>query len=81
MLNLPIITTNYSTVCDQIIDGETGIIVDMNTDAVVAGIKKMLDKDIREYIKSRQVELCKGNEQEVEKLYMLIVMEIYVTER
>lgn len=73
ILRKPIVVTNFSTARNQIIDGETGLIVGMNGQAVYEGIKRLLDdKSLMEHITKKQEELCSGNETEVEKLYQLI---------
>ena len=73
ILRKPIVATNFSTVGNQIIDGETGLIVDMNGNAVYEGIKRLIDdKELVKHIVSKQEELCQGNESEAEKLYKLI---------
>jgi glycosyltransferase involved in cell wall biosynthesis len=73
ILRKPIIATNFSTVKNQIIDGETGVIVEMNGNAVYEGVKRLLDDQVlMSHIVARQEELCHGNESEVRKLYKLI---------
>lgn len=73
ILNKPIVVTDFSTVHNQIIDKETGLIVDMNGKAVYEGIKKLIDdNELKEHIINRQREICHGNESEVNKLYALI---------
>lgn len=73
ILRKPIVATNFSTVHDQIIDGETGLIVDMNGQAVYEGIKRLLDdRALYQHIVETQERTCFGNESEVEKLYKLI---------
>lgn len=73
ILRKPILVTNFSTAEDQIIDGETGLIVKMNGEAVYEGIKRLIDdKQLIEHIVEMQEKLCKGNETEIEKLYKLI---------
>lgn len=73
ILRKPIVATNFSTVKNQIIDGETGLIVDMTGKAVYEGIKQLLDNhELMKHIISTQKEICYGNESEIEKLYKLI---------
>lgn len=73
ILRKPIVATNFSTAKNQIIDGETGLIVEMNGKAVYEGIKRMIDSEkLRNHIIERQCTLCHGNEAEVEKVYRLI---------
>lgn len=73
ILRKPIVVTNYSTVKNQIIDGETGLVVDMNGKAVYEGIKKLIDSEaLRKHIVDCQRTMCHGNTSEVEKIYKLI---------
>lgn len=70
VLNIPIIATNYSTVHNQIENGRTGMIVEMNAEAVANGIKAWLDyPEKRMKIKAYMIQNCKGNENEIEVLY------------
>lgn len=73
IINKPIVVTNFSTVSNQIENMKSGIIVEMNGNAVYEGIKQLIDdnqlaKDIIEY----QKKYCLGNGKEIEKLYSLI---------
>ena len=73
IINKPIVVTNFSTVSNQIENMKSGIIVEMNGNAVYEGIKQLIDdnqlaKDIVEY----QKKYCLGNGKEIKKLYNLI---------
>lgn len=73
ILHKPIVATNFSTVNDQIIQGETGLIVEMNGIAVFEGIKRIINESFfREHIIKKQSDICVGNENEVDKLYEII---------
>lgn len=73
ILNLPIVVTNYSTVYDQIDDGRTGIIVDMNPVSIADGIYDLIEHpEKRKIIKKYMKECCQGNEDEVKILYKII---------
>ena len=73
ILKKPIVATNFSTVKNQIIDGVTGIIVDMDGKSIYEGIKRLIDDvELRNHIVQKQEKLCNGNEAEVDKLYKLI---------
>lgn len=73
ILNKPIVATNFSTVYNQIENERTGLIVDMNAESLYNGIKRMIDdNELRNRIIETQKKECKGNENEVEKLYKLI---------
>lgn len=73
MLNIPVVTTRFDAVYNQMVDGKNGLVVDMSSDAVCDGILKMIsDKELRkcviEYLHSEK----KGNVEEIEKVYELI---------
>jgi glycosyltransferase involved in cell wall biosynthesis len=73
MLNIPVVTTRFDAVYNQMIDGKNGIVVDMNSDAVCEGILKMInDRELRESIIKYLHAEKKGNIEEVEKFYSLI---------
>lgn len=73
LLHRPIVTTNFSTVRNQIEDEKTGLIVDMNGQAVYEGIRRLItDEALRQQIINYQIENCKGNEEEVNRVYALI---------
>lgn len=73
MLNVPVVTTRFDAVFNQMIDGKNGLVVDMKVEAIVDGIKRVIgEKGLREeIIKYLQVEK-KGNVEELEKFYQLI---------
>lgn len=73
ILRKPVVATNFSTVNNQLVDGETGLIVEMNGNAVYEGIKKLIDnQELADYIIAKQKEICRGNEEEIKKLYWLM---------
>lgn len=73
MLNKPIVTTNFDAVYSQMVDGQNGLVVDMNEDAVFNGICKLLnDKGLRKDITNYLQQEKKGNIEEIEKFYSLI---------
>lgn len=73
VMNKLIIATNYSTVRNQIINQKTGIICELDVEAIVRAIQKIVtDLNLQKEILRNQKELCKGNAYEVEKLYKLI---------
>lgn len=74
ILNKPIIVTNYSTAKDQITHGEDGLIVEMKPDAVAAGIIELSNNaELRKRISDNLAQLNLGTEEEINKLYQLIV--------
>ncbi|WHY85191.1 glycosyltransferase [Neobacillus novalis] len=73
MLNIPVVTTRFDAVYNQMVDGKNGLVVDMSSDAVCDGILKMIsDHELRdsviEYLHSEK----KGNVEEIDKVYQLI---------
>ena len=73
MLNIPVVTTRFDAVYNQMIDEKNGLVVDMNGKAVYEGILKLIENnELREqiikYLKSEK----KGNLEEFEKFHQLI---------
>jgi glycosyltransferase involved in cell wall biosynthesis len=73
MLNIPVVTTKFDAVYNQMIDGKNGLVVDLNADAVSEGILRMvndktLQNDVIDYLHSEK----KGNVEELERFYQLI---------
>lgn len=73
ILNRPVVCTNFEACTMQMKNGQNGLVVDMNPEAIADGIEKLL-KDkvlydrIHEYLKTEK----KGNTEEIEKFYRLI---------
>lgn len=73
MLNKPIVTTNFDVVYDQICDEKTGLIVQMNPEAVAEGVIRLInDKTLRESIEANLKKEKKGNVEEVYKFMALL---------
>ncbi|MBS4179141.1 glycosyltransferase [Lederbergia citrea] len=73
MLNIPVVTTRFDAVYNQMIDGKNGLVVDMNGDAVCEGILKLVhDQHLRENIINFLMREKKGNLEELDKFYELI---------
>jgi glycosyltransferase involved in cell wall biosynthesis len=73
MLNTPVVTTRFDAVYNQMIDGQNGLVVDMNADAVCEGVLKIINdqtlrRDIIDYLQNEK----KGNVEEVNKFYSLV---------
>jgi len=73
ILNIPVVTTKFDAVYNQMVDGKNGLVVDMNGKAVYEGILKIIENnELREqiikYLKSEK----KGNVEEIEKFYQLL---------
>lgn len=75
VLGKPIVTTNYSTVQNQIIDGKTGVVVDISAIAVANGIERIIkDKDFERKLRAQLEISFNGNENEIFKLYHLLTI-------
>jgi len=73
ILNIPVVTTAFEAVYTQMVNGENGLVVDMNATAVADGIERLIkDKDLYEHIKDYQSKEKKGNTEELLKFYELI---------
>lgn len=73
MLNIPCVTTNFDVVYTQMIDGENGLVVEMNAEAVADGIIRLAtDPELYQHIKRYQEQEKKGNVEEIQKFYELL---------
>ncbi|KRE51003.1 glycosyltransferase [Paenibacillus sp. Soil724D2] len=73
ILEKPIVATNFTVIHNQIKDGENGLIVNMNSEDLYMGIKKMLVQDsLRDRIKGNLRKENIGTEQEIYKVYDMI---------
>lgn len=72
-LKRPIVTTNFTTVADQITDGVNGLISEMNEIDIADKIEKLIDDaDLRNKLSENLSKEKTGNEEEIEKLYRLL---------
>ena len=73
MLNIPCVTTNFDVVYAQMIDGDNGLVVEMNAEAIADGIIRLAtDQELYQHIKGYQIQEKKGNVEEIEKFYDLL---------
>lgn len=73
MLNIPVVTTKFDAVYNQMIDGGNGLVVEMDAESVCEGILKMINEiGLKEKITSYLRNEKKGNVEEIEKFYQLI---------
>ncbi|OCT11050.1 glycosyl transferase [Paenibacillus pectinilyticus] len=73
MLNIPVVSTRFDSVYNQMIDGKNGLVVDMTGEAVAEGVQKLInDNELRENITKYLKCEKKGNIEELEKFYELI---------
>lgn len=76
ILGKPIVVTNFSTARDQIASGETGLIVEMNAEAIASGIGRLIDDaELASSFVSRLSGLELGTEGEIGKLYQYLAEE------
>ena len=73
VLNKPVVTTRFDSVYAQMIDGENGLVVDMNAQAVADGVEKLINNvDLYNHIVEYQKQETKCNYEELDKFYSLI---------
>ena len=73
MLNIPVVTTEFDAVYNQMVQGKNGLVVDIDSQSIANGILKLINDEelknsIVEYLKTEK----KGNTEELEKFYELI---------
>lgn len=74
VLNKPIVTTNFSTVKNQLEHNVTGIITEMNAQSLSEGIEEVLtNNELKEKLQENLKTQCTGNANECEKLYEIIM--------
>ncbi|MEH6949607.1 glycosyltransferase, partial [Bacillus sp. JJ634] len=73
ILYKPIIVTNFSTAKDQINDKVNGLIVEMDANALVKGIEKLMEDTVlrNQLIQNLKQEKL-GTEEEIHKLYKIL---------
>ncbi|MBR6531164.1 MAG: glycosyltransferase [Clostridia bacterium] len=72
-LERPIVTTNFTTVADQITNGVNGLICEMNEKDLADKIEMLIDDEqLRITLSSNLQNEKTGNEEEIEKFYSLI---------
>lgn len=73
ILNRPVVTTEFSAVFNQMIQGKNGLVVKQDPFAVAEAIELLLkDKDLYQEIQEFQKNEKKGNLEEIEKFYRII---------
>jgi glycosyltransferase involved in cell wall biosynthesis len=73
MLNIPVVTTEFDAVYNQMIQGKNGLVVKQDPFAVADAIELLLnDKDLYQEIQEFQKNEKKGNLEEIEKFYRII---------
>ena len=73
ILNKPVVTTEYDSVWNQMVQGENGIVVPQDPISVADAVDRLLnDKKLYNHIVSYQQKEKKGNVDEIKKFYQLI---------
>lgn len=73
LLNIPVVTTEFDAVYNQMVPEKNGLVVPQNSVAVADAIERMLtDKELYQHIVSYLQTEKKGNQEEVEKFYQLL---------
>jgi len=73
MLNIPVVTTRFDAVFNQMNHKKNGLVVDMDGEAVCNGIIQLInDQNLRKEIINYLEHEKKGNVEEIEKFYQLI---------
>ncbi|QGQ47217.1 glycosyltransferase [Metabacillus sediminilitoris] len=73
ILQKPIVATNFPIVHNQLINGQNGIIVNMNSEGVYKGIKQLIEnKNLRDNICLRLRNEKVGTEEEIYKVNLLL---------
>lgn len=73
ILNKPIVITNFSSAKDQIKDKITGLVAEMNAEAIAEKLMQLYhEEDTRMKLKANLRQEKLGNENEIEKLYQII---------
>lgn len=74
MLNIPVVTTNFDAVYNQMVQNKNGLVVNMDSESVANGIINLISNlnlrnEIIEYLKLEK----KGNVEEIKKFYNLVI--------
>lgn len=73
LLNIPVVTTEFDAVYNQMVPEKNGLVVPQDPVAVADAIERMLtDKELYQHIVSYLQTEKKGNQEEVEKFYQLL---------
>ncbi len=69
----PIVATKFTTVHDQLCDGETALLADIDAVSVAEKIEQIIaDENIAETLTKNLKKIKHGNEEEIEKFYALL---------
>lgn len=73
ILSIPCVTTEFDVVYSQMIQGENGLVVKMDAQAVAEGIQRLMnERELYAHIKEFQMKEKKGNCEEIKNVYRVI---------
>lgn len=73
ILAKPIVATKFTTVYDQLCDGETALLAEINAESVAEKIAQLFDNEnLAETLSENLKKMKHGNEEEIEKFYALL---------
>lgn len=73
MLNIPVVTTRFDAVYNQMVEGKNGLVVDVNGQSVADGILRIIqNNELRESIINYLCKEKKGNIEVLKEFYKLI---------
>ncbi len=68
----PIVATKFSTVYDQLSDGETAVLAEMNAESIAEKIEQLFDENLAETLSENLKKMKLGNEEEIQKFYSIL---------
>lgn len=69
----PIVATKFTTVYDQLTDGETAVLAEMNAESIAEKIALLFDdENLAETLSENLKKMKHGNEEEIQKFYALL---------
>lgn len=73
ILARPIVATKFSTVYDQLVDGETALLAEIDAASVAEKIEQLFrDENLAENLSENLKKIKLGNEEEIEKFYAIL---------
>ena len=73
MLNIPVVTTEFDAVYNQMVNGKNGLVTSQEPKAVADAIERILtDRDLYNSIVYYLQNEKKGNAEEIQKFYRLL---------
>lgn len=69
----PIVATKFTTVYDQLADGETAVLAEINAESIAEKIALLIDdENLAETLSENLKKMTHGNEEEIQKFYALL---------